>query len=531
MNLHQIRSTFFSIIIGISIAIPVFARTSNDPLYDHQWYLEKISAPEAWNTATGSRDVVVAVIDSGVDFDHEDLAENLWTNGDEIAGNGKDDDKNGYIDDTNGWDFVEDDNTPTPDKDEPFAEDGVAHGTVIAGLIGAVGNNAIGVSGINWKTSIMPLRILDNYGAGDSGNARDAIQYAIDNGADVINLSFTGYEVDEAFEYAINAAYIAGIPVVAAVGNSEEGIDLNKTPIYPACFEGKRADWVIGVAATNKNDERAYFSNYGSECTELSAPGVDIFGLMYEDDDWADFSSSYAGGWEGTSVAAPLVTGAIALLKGAYSSLTPSLIRTILQLSADPLKEDGVGKGQMGTGRLNIANALAIAPSFVTAEPQIGISPITGEYEEIDVVTAGSYIRSPGFDTVYYVDEDQKRHPLWDTQTFFTWKDSFGSVAWVTDATLSTLSLGAVLPPQPGVVLVKVQSEETVYAVETGATTWRPVLREISSESIAISLYGPSWSDYVIDIEPTLFSHYSIGEAMTAEDTIDTSILKLRSTL
>ncbi len=529
--MRQVCLVMLIVLVGIVTAMPVLARISDDPLYDHQWYLEKIGAPAAWDLATGSHDVIVAVIDSGLDVDHEDIVDNIWTNGDEIAGNGKDDDRNGYVDDVNGWDFVQDDNTPTPNVDAPFLEEGVAHGTVIAGLIGAVGNNATGVSGVNWSVAIMPLRILDNYGSGDSAAARNAIQYAIDNGADVINLSFTGYEVDSAFESAINAAYVAGIPVVAAVGNSEGGTDLNETPIYPACFEGTRTDWVIGVAASDENDQRADFSNYGSNCVELSAPGVDVFGLMYEDDDWANFSASYAGGWEGTSVAAPLVTGAIALLKSKYPSLTPSLIRTVLQLSVDPILERGVGAGELGTGRLNIGTAMSIASSFVTEEPAVGLSPITGAYEEIDVVTNGSYIRSPGFDTVYYVDLDQKRHPLWDAQTFFTWKDSFGSIAWVTDATLSTLSLGPVLPPQPGVVLVKVQSEETVYAVEIGATTWRPVLREIPSETVAVALYGEAWSDYVIDIEPTLFSHYSIGEAMTATDSVDLSMMKLRDTL
>ncbi len=353
-------------VIGVMVAGPAMARTPNDPDFDEQWYLEQIDAPAAWDVATGSRDVVVAVLDSGVDLDHPDLVDNIWTNPNEIAGNGVDDDRNGYVDDNRGWDFVEDDNTPEPSRGGAYSEDGVAHGTVIAGLIGAVGNNGEGIAGVSWKVQIMSLRILDNVGSGESADAREAIEYAIANGADVINLSFTGYEVDEAFERTVNDAYVAGIPVVAAVGNLEGGgLDIDETPVYPACFEGEKTDWVIGVAATTREDTKAEFSNYGADCTELSAPGEDLYGTMYQDDDWDDFQEYYEGGWSGTSVAAPLVTGAIALLKSAFPSLTPSLVRTVLQLSADPLKERGTdAAGKLGTGRLNVGRAMEIAPSF-----------------------------------------------------------------------------------------------------------------------------------------------------------------------
>lgn len=353
-------------LIGVSIASPILARTPDDPDFDRQWYLEKIGAPAAWDTATGSRDVVVAVLDSGVDLDHPDLEGNIWTNPNEVAGNGVDDDGNGYVDDNRGWDFVEDDNTPTPNRGGAYTEDGVAHGTVIAGLIGAVGNNGEGVSGVTWKVQIMSLRILDNVGSGESADAREAIEYAIANGADVINLSFTGYEVDTAFERTVNEAYAAGIPVVAAVGNLEGGgLNIDDTPVYPACFAGEKADWVIGVAATTQEDTKAEFSNYGANCTELSAPGEDIYGTMYQNDDWDDFQEYYEDGWSGTSVAAPLVTGAVALLKSAFPSLTPSLVRTVLQLSVDPLKERGTDAvGKLGAGRLNVGRAMEIAPAF-----------------------------------------------------------------------------------------------------------------------------------------------------------------------
>lgn len=356
-----------SLVWSLGPAGSAFARGTDDSLYDQQWYLDQISAPAAWDTTTGSHDVIVAVLDSGVDPDHPDLVDNLWVNPGEMADNGKDDDGNGFVDDVHGWDFVRDDNTPEPDAGErAFSEDGVAHGTVISGIVGAVGNNGVGVSGVAWSVRIMPVRILDNEGAGESDDARAAIRYAVQNGADVINLSFTGYDVDTEFERAVNEAYVAGIPVVAAVGNySDTGLDLNETPVYPACFAGEKADWVIGVAATDEHDAKAGFSNYGSDCVEIAAPGTDVFNVMYENDDWAEFDRAYDGGWAGTSVSAPIVTGAIALLKSAYPSLGPSLVRTILQLSADPIRDRTVEAGALGTGRLNVARALEIAPQFV----------------------------------------------------------------------------------------------------------------------------------------------------------------------
>lgn len=372
--MNKIGAIFFVMILATLVsAVPAFARTSDDPFAGDQWYLDQIHAQDAWNTTVGSRDVVVAVLDSGVDADHPDLAENLWTNDGEVADNGIDDDGNGYVDDAHGWDFVEDDNTPEPDpRRGDSASDGVTHGTVIAGIIGAVGDNAVGVTGVSWHARIMPLRILDNDGVGESEDAARSIRYAVENGADVINLSFTGYEVDTRFEDAVNDAYLAGVPVVAAVGNYEDtGIDLNETPVYPACFAGTRADWVIGVAATDQSDAKASFSNYGSNCTDVSAPGVDMFSTAYQNRRVGGYAEAYEGGWNGTSVSAPVVSGAIALLKSAYPSFGPSVIRTVLQLSADPIKDRSVAAGALGTGRLNVARMLEIAPAFSGQEEAV----------------------------------------------------------------------------------------------------------------------------------------------------------------
>ncbi len=382
MTNQRPRRIVATVLLGLFVCTPVFARVPNDPLYNKQWYLDKIGAPAAWDIGIGTQQTVVAVLDSGVDPDHPDLVGNIWVNPGEIAGNGIDDDGNGYVDDVHGWDFVDGDNTPEPDVSDASTVDGVAHGTVVAGVIGAVGNNGEGISGVSWQTRIMPLRILDDYGSGDSGKAREAIAYAVKNGANVINLSFTGFDADKALQSDIHNAFDAGVSVVAAVGNDNHGgLNLDDTPVYPVCFGEGGDDWVIGVAATTEGDTKADFSNYGSNCTDISAPGVDVFGTMYQNDAWIDFPSYYEGGWAGTSVASPIVAGAVALLKSAYPSLTPSLIRTILQLSVDPLREKGTDAvGKLGPGRLNVGRAMQIAPSFAaTAASSTLPSPSKGE--------------------------------------------------------------------------------------------------------------------------------------------------------
>jgi hypothetical protein len=340
----------------------------NDEYLDDQWYLQQIGTYEAWETQTGSRNVVVAVLDTGVDLDHPDLRRNIWVNDDEVSNDGIDNDDNGYVDDVNGYDFVHDDASPIPDQDIGFDADAVSHGTFIAGIIGGVGDNEEGIAGINWKVKIMPVRILDNQGIGDSRLATFGVRYAIDNGADVINLSFTGFDRDEDLRDAVRDAYLAGIVVVAAVGNG--GIDIDEQQIYPACYgEGEDDDWILGVGSTNENDEKSEFSNYGAVCTDISAPGENIFSTVYQDDDWLGLDQGfYQDGWSGTSVAAPMVAGASALLRAEYPSLTPKEIKIILRLSADPISAGGNAIGKMGSGRLNIEKAMESALTFLGGE-------------------------------------------------------------------------------------------------------------------------------------------------------------------
>ncbi len=345
---------------------PALAAIPNDPLIEQQWYLAKVQAFNAWDHGTGTDDVVVAVLDTGIDLDHPDIKENLWRNEGEVKGDGIDNDQNGFVDDTNGWDFIDGDNSPTPSAVNAPSDDAVVHGTVIAGVIAAVGNNGEGIAGLNWKAKIMPVRILDQFGSGTSEGARKAIEYAVANHADVINLSFTGFEVDEVFKDVVHRAYQAGVIVVAAVGNkSGGGVNLDETPVYPACFMGLDGDWVLGVAATTRQDTKAGFSNYGSTCTDISAPGIEVFGTSFQDPTVNGFGQAYLGGWAGTSIASPMVAGAAALLKAKYPFITPTQVKTALQLSVDPLAEVGTpAAGKLGAGRLNVARAFEVAGQF-----------------------------------------------------------------------------------------------------------------------------------------------------------------------
>ena len=213
-----------------------------------------------------SANVLVGVIDTGVDYNHPDLAANIWTNPGEIAGNGIDDDGNGYIDDVHGYDFVNNDGDPMDDN---------GHGTHFSGTIGGVGNNGIGVAGVNWNVKIMALKFLDSGGSGSTANAVAGVQYATMMGVDVTSNSWGGGGFSQALYDAIDAAGAANIAFVAAAGNN--GANNDTSPAYPAAYDLPN---IISVAATDDNDELASFSNYGAASVDLGAPGVDILSTL-----------------------------------------------------------------------------------------------------------------------------------------------------------------------------------------------------------------------------------------------------------
>ena len=277
----------------VEYAQPVFIKRlqaiPNDPLFSQQWSLRNLgqAAPSvgtrgadinvvpAWDITTGSRDVVVAIIDTGLDLVHPELSQNVWTNPGEIPGDGIDNDGDGFVDDVHGWDWV---------NRQPVPIDVDGHGTIVAGIIGATGDNGAQIAGVNWRVSIMPLKVFDAGGTAMTTHIIEAIRYAVDHGARIINASYGSIQgatnaapdFDSAEYEAFRYARDAGVLVVAAAcntlpfGNSND--DLSHTCV-PASY---RLDNIIAVGSSDNNDAMAPFSNYGVQSVDLVAPGVDV---------------------------------------------------------------------------------------------------------------------------------------------------------------------------------------------------------------------------------------------------------------
>ncbi len=366
-----------------------------DSYFSNAWYLNKIKAVDAWNVVRTSPDITIAIIDSGVQISHPDLRDNIWINSNEIAGDNIDNDNNGYVDDINGWDFVDHIPDPTPKFDSDFTEDGVVHGTVVAGIAAASGNNAAGVAGVTWKANIMPLRVLNGRGEGDTNKVVAAVDYAIKNGADIINFSFVGFGFSSQLNMAIKRAYDAGIIVVAAAGNEGEdglGHSLDDKKMYPVCNDGGSENWIIGVAATDPLDQKSNFSSFGYDCIDISAPGVSMFSTsVYSPENSGNgvpFDKYYDGYWSGTSMAAPVVSGVLALIKQVNPNLSRDEVVQILLDTSDninKLNPDYFGK--LGAGRVNAYRAVSKAKEiFVDYETSIVIGPASGRSSEIKIV-------------------------------------------------------------------------------------------------------------------------------------------------
>ncbi len=342
-------------------------RIPNDPAFSAQWGLNNagqtiagtagrpdadIDAPEAWDLTVGNEAIVIAVIDTGVDIFHPDLRPNLWVNEGELGGyarledwqpNGVDDDGNGYVDDVAGWDFFYNSNDPK-DESQQFG----GHGTHVAGIAAARGNNGAGVTGVSWLARIMPLAAMD-YGTGTLpiSAVAAALGYAEAMGAHVINLSLGLYQDSQTLHNAINAVHRAVI--VCAAGN--DGSDNDVRPHYPSSYASPN---LIAVAATTQFDRLASFSNFGLSSVDVAAPGSRIYSTFSRFVDSSGYK--YLGG---TSMAAPMVSGLAALMRAGNGTLTPAQVVSLIKGSVDPLP---ALSGRIATGgRINALRALNAA--------------------------------------------------------------------------------------------------------------------------------------------------------------------------
>jgi subtilisin family serine protease len=332
----------------------------DDPYFPYQWALRNtgevvlgtsgpagvdVRATEAWERTTGDPAVTVGVVDSGADLTHPDLAPNLWTNAAEAAGvPGADDDGNGYVDDLRGWDWPGDDAVPADEN---------GHGTHVAGIVGARGGDGAGVAGTAWSSTLLPLRVLDADGTGYVSDLVEAYAYAARAGVRVLNASLGGDAPSQAERDALAAA--AGVLVVTAAGNT--ATDNDATPTYPCAYDLPN---VVCVAASDRRDALAGFSSFGAEAVDLAAPGVAIV-------------STWTGGrhalMEGSSMAAPFVSGAAALALALRPELEPAALRGLLVATARPA---GALAGRVASGgRLDVAGLLdAVAGQAAESEPE-----------------------------------------------------------------------------------------------------------------------------------------------------------------
>ena len=331
----------------------------DDPEYSNmnRQYLSLLNLEEAWSTNTGSRNVVVAIVDTGIDYLHEDLKDNIWTNNNEIPDNGIDDDGNGFVDDVHGWDFVSVDPGTVADGEDPGPPDNnpmdfQGHGTHVAGIVGAKGNNGIGVTGVAWDVSLMAVRAgyADGSGSGQlqTDDIAAALYYACDNGADIINMSFGSAIPSMVVKEALSYCSDKGVLLIAGAGNNS-----SNSLFFPAAYNN-----VLAVAATEIGNYKASYSNYGI-WVDLAAPGTNIYSTT---------PGNTYGLMSGTSMATPIVSGMAALIKSQFPDSTAEDITLRLLATATPLSSiDSKYFEDLGTGivKADLTTSTSILPTHV----------------------------------------------------------------------------------------------------------------------------------------------------------------------
>ena len=375
--------------------------TPSDSRFSEQWGMNNtgtlggtadmdIDAPEAWNVTTGSSQVVVGIVDTGIDYNHPDLAGNMWRNPGEIPGNGIDDDRNGVVDDYYGFNAQGQNGDPLDDNN---------HGTHCAGVIGAVSNNGSGVAGVNWNVKLMALKFLDSGGSGSIDAAIQAIQYAVDKKNHGVNLrvlsnSWGGGSYSQALQDAIAQAEAAGILFVVAAGNNSA--DNDSTPQYPAGYDNAN---ILAVAAIDRAGNLASFSNFGQTTVHLAAPGKDILSTVR--------GGGYAV-YSGTSMATPHVSGIAALLAGKEGNLTALQLKDRIMSTVKPLSSlNGL---LVSPGIADAFNALTSAftplppgPAPVTYQTSTPPLQFDGNYgTRVIVADDGYVIQDLGFTFQFY---------------------------------------------------------------------------------------------------------------------------------
>lgn len=353
--LTMLKNYFDAEYVVENVAIHAYT-DATDPRRAEQWALDMVNARDAWGFSSGSHNVVVAVIDTGIALNHEDLQDNIWTNAREVAGNNVDDDGNGFIDDVHGWDFHGNDKDPI---DETSSQN-PGHGTHCSGIIGAACDNGVGVCGISPLVSLMALRFLGSDGSGDLFASVKAVDYAISNGAHIISASW-GASIPQSTAQpiidAIKRGEERGVIFVAAAAN--DGRSNDSSEVYPA---NAQTPHMISVAASNSRDEKPQWSNYGRK-VDIAAPGEDILSTL---------PNGY-GKLSGTSMATPLVSGIVALMKSLDITLSGAAARSILQTTGKPVNIQTASNRRVDAHQALLAvqnKQLTLIPAALTLAPQ-----------------------------------------------------------------------------------------------------------------------------------------------------------------
>ncbi|BET69533.1 hypothetical protein ASA1KI_44510 [Opitutales bacterium ASA1] len=364
----------------------------NDPQYPGLWGMAKISAPSAWNTRTNASSVIVAITDTGIDYAHPDLAGNMWHNPGEIPGNGIDDDGNGIVDDYYGYNAVSNHGNPmddneywrltglNPDGSPIFTHFETYHGTHVAGTIGAVGNNGVGVTGVAWSTQLMAVKVLGSAGTGQAADIVEGLDYARLEGAHIVNASWGGGGFSQSILDAIQRLHDAGILFVSAAGNGNNDNDV--TPTHPGNY-GLPTTVVVG--ASDSSDARSIWtlpngaSNWGRWSVDVFAPGTGILSTQ---------KSSRYRTLNGTSMAAPHVAGMLALAKAQFPWESATELADRARFSVDTI--GGLGAVSMAGGRINAA------ASLVSNRPRVANQSVRAQINTgQQIAVNGFVIRGP----------------------------------------------------------------------------------------------------------------------------------------